>query len=187
MHSRSLPSVQSFDVCRRSCTPCVRIRPRRDAGEPVIPHQATTFVPHVRALLAASALVALCACATRPPPDVRGHWSAVNRYSDTPQAIALAPPIAYYATPLDGTLKGLLARWARDAHRTLVFDSPYDYTLHRPVADVRSNDLQAAIARLASLYAAEHLDIAVEADRIVVRAAASAAAAQPSTPAAPAR
>lgn len=98
----------------------------------------------------------------------------MNRYSDTPQAIALNPAHAFYATPLDRTLKGLLERWARDSHMVLAYENPYDYTLHRPVANLHSDDLHSALASLAALYAAEQLSIGVMGDRIVVRPATTA-------------
>lgn len=135
------------------------------------------------------ALVALTGCATRPPAGVRGHWTAVNHYSDTPQPIALNASHSFYATPLDRTLKGLLERWARDAHLTLDYANAYDYTLHRPVADLHSDDLHSALVQLAGLYAAEHVQMDMEGDRIIVRpaqAAASTRAAAP-TDAAPAK
>lgn len=126
------------------------------------------------------ACAALAGCATKPAPEVRGRWRPVNHYSEAPQAIPLQPAYVYYAAPLDRTLKGLLERWARDSHLALDYRHEADFTLHRPVADLHSDDLHAALAQLASLYAPQQVAIGVERDRIVVRRATAQAAA--STP-----
>ncbi|HEY4581262.1 MAG TPA: hypothetical protein VIG88_00100 [Lysobacter sp.] len=123
----------------------------------------------------------LAACATPPPAQVRGRWKPVNHFGDQPQAIALKPAYVYYAAPVDRTLKALLERWARDSRMTLDYRHDSDFTLYRPVAEVRGNDLHAALGRLASLYAPQQVSIAVEADRIVVRRA-DAPSATASTP-----
>ena len=63
-------------------------------------------------LMVCIACVALLqsACATRAAPDISGHWQAVNRYALQPQAIPLYPAYEYCASPLDQTLKTMLAR-----------------------------------------------------------------------------
>lgn len=113
--------------------------------------------------------ILLAACAARPAPGIGGRWTPVNRYQSQVQEIPLRPAYAFYATPMDRTLKGMLERWARDRHMKLAYEHGSDYTLHAPVADVRSDDLAAAVDRLNALYAAQGVAIAVEADRIVVR------------------
>lgn len=123
------------------------------------------------------ALATLAGCATPPPPDFRGRWKPVNHYSETPQAIPLQPAYVYYAAPLDRTLKGLLERWARDSHMTLDYRHDADFTLHRPVADVHSDDLRTAIGELGALYATQQVAIEIDRDRIVVRRATAAPAA----------
>ena len=132
------------------------------------------------AVSAAVLLVLLAGCATPPAPDARGRWKPVNRYSETPLAIPLTPAYVYFAAPLDRTLKGLLERWARDGNMKLDYRHDADFTLHRPVADVRSDDLRDAVARLGALYAPQQVAIEVEGDRIVVRRASAQPAA--STP-----
>ena len=105
---------------------------------------------------------------------MHGRWKPVNHYGEQPQAIALRPAYLYYATPVDRTLKGLLERWARDSRMTLQYGHDSDFTLYRPVADVRSDDLRAAVASLSALYASQQVAIDVEGDRIVVRRADAA-------------
>lgn len=123
------------------------------------------------------ALALLAGCATKPPPDARGRWRPVNHYSEAPQAIPLQPAYAYYAAPLDRTLKGLLERWARDSGRSLDYRHESDFTLHRPVADVRANDLGTAVAQVAALYTPQQVAIDLEGDRLVVRRTSAAPAA----------
>ena len=110
-------------------------------------------------------------CATQPAPEYGGRWRPVNRFSATPQAIELYQTYEFYASPLDGTLKAMLARWASDSKMTLSYQAPMDYTLFGPVAEVRTRDVREAASRLSALYAAQGVAIAVEAKRIVVRPA----------------
>lgn len=132
-------------------------------------------------IVSLSALVA--GCATPPAPEYGGRWRPVNRFSEAPQEIALQQAYVYYASPLDGTLKTMLERWASDSKMRLDYQAPMDYTLFAPVADVRSNDLASATARLSTIYAAQRVAISVEGNRIVVRVAELQAA--PSTAVAP--
>jgi hypothetical protein len=130
----------------------------------------------VRPIVGATFVVVLASCATPPAPKVSGRWTPVNHYGDQPQAIPLRPAYVYYAAPVDRTLKGLLERWARDSRMTLDYGHDADFTLYRPVADVHSDDLHAAVASLGALYASQQVAIAVEGGRIVVRRAAAAPA-----------
>jgi hypothetical protein len=136
----------------------------------------------VRPTVGATFAVLLASCATPPAPKVSGRWTPVNHYGDRPQAIPLHPSYVYYVAPVDRTLKALLERWARDAHMTLDYGHDDDFTLYRPVADVHGDDLRAAVASLAALYASQRVAITVEGDRIVVRRAASAPAGAGTTP-----
>ena len=126
------------------------------------PKTAATFV-----IVSLSAVVA--GCATPPAPEYGGRWRPVNRFSEAPQEIALQQSYMFYASPLDGTLKTMLERWATDSKMSLDYQAPVDYTLYAPVADVRSNDIHSATSRLNTIYAAQRLAVSVEGNRIVVR------------------
>lgn len=127
--------------------------------------------------------VVLASCATTPAPEFSGRWKPVNRFASAPQAIALQPKYEYYATPIDRTLKTMLTRWADDTGLKLSYQAPMDYTLHRPVAQLRERDVLDAVARLSAVYTAQGLAITVEGDQIVVRdAGVEAAASAPSVP-----
>jgi hypothetical protein len=121
-----------------------------------------------RTLLLACVLLAT-ACAARPAADIRGRWTPVNRYLAQTQEIPLRQTYLYQATPLDRTLKSLLARWARDTRMQLVYEHGSDFTLHAPAAALRSDDLHAAVARLNDIYAPQHIAIVLQGDRIEVR------------------
>lgn len=128
------------------------------------------------AFVLSSSVLALAACAARPVPPIRGAWTPVNRYQSQTEEIPLRPAYAFYPTPMDRTLKGMLERWARDMRMTLTYGHPSDFTLHAPVADLRSDDLGAAVARLNELYAPQRVAVAVQDDRIVVRQAGAGGA-----------
>ncbi|QNP40881.1 hypothetical protein [Lysobacter solisilvae (ex Woo and Kim 2020)] len=127
----------------------------------------------------------LAACATRPAPEFGGRWKPVNHYAEEPQEIPLQQAYAFYPSPMDGTLKSMLTRWARDSKMALSYLHPSDFTLHAGVADIRTSDLQQAAAQLSTAYAAQGVAVAVEGNQIVVRNAATATAA-PSTDGIPA-
>lgn len=54
---------------------------------------------------------------------------------------------------------------------TLAYQHPSDFTLHAPVARVRTSDLQQAVAHLSSLYAGQGVAVTSEGNQIVVRTA----------------
>lgn len=134
-----------------------------------------------RLLLAAAAVVIVAGCATRPAPDFGGRWKSVNRFSEETQAIPLQETYLYYASPMDGTLKAMLERWAKDNEMTLTYRHPMDYTLYAAVANVRTPSLQEAISQLNAAYASQQVAISVNGSEIVVRVS-SGDAAKPSTP-----
>ena len=116
-------------------------------------------------------------CATTPVPDFRGRWKAVNRYADTPQEIPLYQSYVFYPSPMDGTLKNMLARWAKDSKMTLSYLHPSDFTLHTAVAQIHTSSLQDAVSQLTLAYTGQGVAITAENNQIVVRAAATAMAA----------
>ena len=88
------------------------------------------------ALAMATAALAT-ACTTTPAPEFGGKWRPVNRFADTTREIPLNPAYMYYALPMDGTLKGVLARWAKDTHAGLSYQLSSDYTLPAAVGQIR--------------------------------------------------
>ena len=123
--------------------------------------------PSLLVAIGCSALLA--ACATHPAPGISGRWQPVNRFAASPEAIPLHPAYEFYASPLDGTLKTMLARWALDSKMALTYEDASDFTLYAPVAHIRTGDLRQATAALTTLYAAEHIVVTVEGNAILVR------------------
>jgi hypothetical protein len=123
--------------------------------------------------LGLSVTIALGACGTPPAADYGGNWTPVNRYQDAPAEIPLSPTYAFFAAPLDETLKTMLERWAVDAGLTLSYGLGSDFTLYKPVARIRTVDIHAAAADLSAIYAAQGVSVAVEGKQILVRSAAA--------------
>lgn len=101
----------------------------------------------------------LSACGTTPPPEPHGKWRPVNRFPAQTQAIPLSSSYTYYATPMDGTLKSLLTRWAQDSNVQLQYGVDMDFTLHAPVSQIRSTNMADALAQVAALYRAQGIEI----------------------------
>lgn len=123
---------------------------------------------------ALAVVVATAACGTPPPSDFGGDWRPVNRFHDEPSAIPLQPAYAFHATPIDETLKKMLERWAADSGLKLSYRLDVDYTLHTPVARIRTSDLSAATSELTDLYAAQGVSISADGEQIVVQPACEA-------------
>lgn len=115
------------------------------------------------------AVVALLSgCATPGAPGVGGRWKPIHQFADTPRAIPLQQAYVYRAVPADGTLKAMLARWARDSRVELSYLHPSDFTLHAPVSRIRTTSLDQAVAALSSAYAAYGVDVTADRSGIVV-------------------
>jgi len=127
----------------------------------------------LRGGFALSAVAALTACGTPPPSDFSGDWRPVNRYHEATAEIPLSPAYLFHATPIDGTLKTLLERWARDTDLDLVYRLGSDFTLHQPVTRIRTTDIQAAVAELSAIYAPQGVSVTANDDQILVHPAAT--------------
>lgn len=122
-----------------------------------------------RAAIAMAAMIALAGCSTPALRDYGGRWKPVNRFPASTTEIPLASAYVFYASPLDGTLKALLTRWARDTGLQLNFRLGADYTLVAPVATIRTGDLRQAAAELSAVYAAQGISITTEPGQLVVQ------------------
>jgi hypothetical protein len=115
-------------------------------------------------------------CATRPAPDFKGRWKSVNRYAETTEAIPLHQAYVFQPAPMDGTLKNMLTRWAKDSKMSLSYLHSSDFTLHAPVEQVNTYSLEQAASLLTSIYAAQRVSVTVEGKQIIVREAGSSTA-----------
>lgn len=121
-----------------------------------------------RLMLCGAAVLSLAACGTIPAPEPGGRWRALDRFSDVPTAILLKGHYVYYVAPVDGTLKGVLERWAADSGVALKYLSTHDFTLHSRAAEVRAEDLGTAVRLLSDAYAGYGLAVRFESGAIVV-------------------
>jgi len=122
-------------------------------------------------------MAATAGCATKPAPEYGGRWKAVNHYAEAPQEIPLYQAYLFYPSPMDGTLKTMLERWARDSKMTLSYLHASDFTLHAAIADIRTNDLGQAVSQLSSAYGMQGVSVTTEGNQIVVRSAVPGTAA----------
>jgi hypothetical protein len=120
------------------------------------------------------ASLAMTACGTPAAKDFRGRWKPVNRFQDAPMEIPLDQPYTFYAAPMDETLKTMLDRWAKDTSRTLTYELGFDVTLYRPVAGIRTTNLEEAATRLNEIYGAQGVLVIAHPREIVVQAPAGA-------------
>jgi hypothetical protein len=142
------------------------------------------LLPDAR-MAAMATLLLLVSCATRPAPGISGRWTPVNRFPSAPEEIPLAHAYVFFASPVDRTLKTMLARWASDLKMTLAYEHPSDFSLYAPVGRLRTDNLQDAAARLTALYAHEHVLVAVRDNTILVSQSGVAPAMQGRTPTTP--
>ncbi|WP_225563069.1 hypothetical protein [Rhodanobacter sp. DHG33] len=105
------------------------------------------------------AIAALAACTTPPAKNFSGPWKPVNHFQSTPTEIPLNPAYVFYASPMDETLKTMLARWAKDSGRELSYQLPFDVTLYQPVANIHTTDVDDAVAQLNTIYATQGVSV----------------------------
>jgi hypothetical protein len=127
-------------------------------------------------------VIALSGCATRPAPNFGGRWKTVNHYATSAEAIPLYQTYVFHASPMDGTLKNMLTRWASDSKMTLSYLHPSDFTLYGPVAQIQTNDLQTAVSQLTAAYAGQQVSVTASDNQIVVRVAQASEDAPAATP-----
>lgn len=148
--------------------------------------QAIAWGARVRAtnrLSAATALsilaVTLVGCGAPAPKEYGGSWTPVNRFQSAATEIPLSPAYTFYASPMDATLRTMLKRWASDNGLQLSYQIGSDFTLHQPVAKVRTNDLQSAMGELSAIYAQQGVSVSADGKQILVQATGAAAPAAP--------
>lgn len=128
------------------------------------------------AVVVGTCLAVLGGCATPQAADPRGKWRPLHQFSEVPQAIPLEQAYVFQAFPSDQTLKSLLARWSSDAGLRLSYLHGNDYTLHAPVARLRTTSIEEAAHALTAAYAAQGVQVSAERGAIVVSRAQAAEA-----------
>lgn len=114
-------------------------------------------------------MISISGCAARSAPDFKGRWTAVNRFSETTEAIPLHQAYVFYPSPMDRTLKTMLTRWTQDSKMTLSYQHPADFTLHAPVTQIRTSNLQEAVSLLTKIYAEQQVAVTASENEILVR------------------
>lgn len=121
-------------------------------------------------VLAVCATLGTGACAGRQARDFAGGWAPANAYAEHTEAIPLQGAYVFQASPMDRTLRTLLARWARDSGAELDYRHPSDFTLHQPVRDVRAYSIADALAQLGDAFGRQGVSMRMEGSRLVVAA-----------------
>jgi hypothetical protein len=143
-------------------------------------------LPRATAGICTFAVLLLAGCATPSAPDYHGKWRPVNRYAATTTQIPLAKTYVFFATPMDGTLKTMLTRWAKDTGIQLSYNLGADYTLTAPAALINTSNIHLAASELNKIYATQGISIAVSDWQITVQASNTALSKQASADAKPA-
>lgn len=115
-------------------------------------------------------------CGTTPAKDFGGRWKPVNNFSQQPTEIPLYSEYVFQASPLDGTLKGMLQRWAADNGLELEYRLQSDYTLHEHVASISTTSVQQAVSELSAAYSAQALHISLAGNQLIVTVGSGAGA-----------
>ncbi|KOQ61945.1 hypothetical protein [Stenotrophomonas maltophilia] len=123
--------------------------------------------------IAAVAALMVAGCATKSAPDFGGRWKPVNRFAATTTEIPLYSSYVYQASPMDGTLKAMLERWAKDSGRTLDYRLSSDFTLYGAVSNIDTTNAQQAVIDLTAAYAAQGISVSIVGNQIVVQSAGS--------------
>ncbi|WP_267224922.1 hypothetical protein [Dyella silvae] len=103
--------------------------------------------------------------------DYSGRWKPINRYQSAAAAIPLNPQYLYYATPMDGTLRTMLRRWAKDSGKQFAYHLQTDYTLSQPVAAIRTTDIQQALDQLNAIYGSYGIRLSAEGGQLIATTA----------------
>lgn len=123
--------------------------------------------------IAAAAAMMVAGCATKSAPDFGGRWKPVNRFAASTTEIPLYSSYVYQASPMDGTLKAMLERWAKDSGRTLDYRLSSDFTLYGAVSSIDTTNAQQAVIDLTAAYAAQGISVSIVGNQIVVQSAGS--------------
>lgn len=165
MDAKCLGSKPAF---RAGSTP----KQRSTAGATDKPGYQAPFMSTLTCTLLLGAAL-LVGCGTPAAKAFGGHWKPANQFPDSPTEIPLHAAYTFYASPMDGTLQTLLARWAHDTGRALAYRVAFDVTLYTPVSAIRTTDIQTAAAQLNSMYAAQGVVVTVADRNIVVEPAST--------------
>lgn len=125
----------------------------------------------------------LAACGTPAAKDFGGRWKPVNRFQAATTEIPLTAPYTYYASPMDGTLKTMLTRWANDTGMKLSYRLRSDFTLNTAAGNIHTSELRDAASQLSATYGPQGVAVVVAGPELIVQDVASITAPPPPKPA----
>ncbi|WP_243853110.1 hypothetical protein [Luteibacter anthropi] len=85
-------------------------------------------------------------------------------------------PYAYYAAPMDGTLKVMLSRWSTDTGLKLSYRLRSDYTLPKAASQIHTSEARDAASQLSAIYAPQGIAVVIEGPQIIVEEVSSVTA-----------
>ncbi len=101
------------------------------------------------------------------------HTGFTLTYEKAVPSIGPLVGYVYQASPMDGTLKAMLERWAKDSGRTLDYRLSSDFTLYGAVSNIDTTNAQQAVIDLTAAYAAQGISVSIVGNQIVVQSAGS--------------
>lgn len=111
----------------------------------------------------------LTGCNSTPPaPNFAGTWQPLNKYSNEIFEIPLIQQHYFEPMTIDGTLKNMLSRWARESETHINYQYPSDFTLPYAVSRIKQPNLESAIAEVNEIYAPQHISISLYNGQITV-------------------
>lgn len=114
-------------------------------------------------------LVAGCN-STPPAVNFSGSWQPINVYSTETLEIPLIRQHYFEPLPIDGTLKNMLSRWAREAGYGINYTHTSDFTLPLLASKIKQPNVEAALVEINDIYAPQKIGAFIENNQIVVRA-----------------
>ena len=133
----------------------------------------------IKNVLILTTALLLVGCAVPTAKDYSGKWKPINRYQQAPTAIPLNGAYVYYATPMDGTLRTMLRRWAKDSGMKFSYQLQADYTLPQPIASIHTTDIRQALANVNNVYSTQGVQVYTLDNEIIANPARASTPASP--------
>jgi type IV pilus biogenesis protein CpaD/CtpE len=116
-----------------------------------------------------ASVLAITGCGAPAARDFGGRWKPINQFQKDTTEIPLARPYAFFPAPMDGTLKAMLTRWAKDTGMLLSYQMPSDFTLTAAASRINTPNIHSAAAELNAVYAPQGVSVSVNQRQIVVQ------------------
>lgn len=113
-------------------------------------------------------LVAGCASGVKEPNDFGDSWTALNTYTQKIETIPRYKPYVYQATKLDGSLIGLITRWAKDSKLKSILTCSNDYSLPHQIEAINLMSIELALDALNKIYKDQKVNLTIDKDKAIV-------------------